>query len=129
MILLDNDFPGPSTIGQVRIESYLVMPSKKIYLPQTTRQDFFQALSMIQNAQSLIKMAFFLAPLSARDSFVVNIEFEGMTLNEMADPSCANWVHHVQYVLPQVCIIVLLVFCSLLHDASGILISNNPPKN
>lgn len=37
----------------------------------------------------------------ARDSFVVNQEFEGLTVNEMADPSCANWVHHVQYVLPQ----------------------------
>lgn len=37
----------------------------------------------------------------ARDSFVVNTEFEGLTLNEMTDPSCANWVHHVQYVLPQ----------------------------
>ncbi|KAL9952056.1 hypothetical protein ACROYT_G039256 [Oculina patagonica] len=37
----------------------------------------------------------------ARDSFVVNLEFEGLTVNEMTDPSCANWVHHVQYVLPQ----------------------------
>ena len=33
---------------------------------------------------------------------MVNQEFEGLTINEMADPSCANWVHHVQYVLPQV---------------------------
>lgn len=36
-----------------------------------------------------------------RDSFVVNQEFEGLTINDMADPSCASWVHHVQYVLPQ----------------------------
>ncbi|XP_068681378.1 radial spoke head protein 4 homolog A-like [Montipora foliosa] len=36
-----------------------------------------------------------------RDSFVVNQEFEGLTVNEMTDPSCSNWVHHVQYILPQ----------------------------
>lgn len=39
--------------------------------------------------------------IGARDSFVVNHEFEGLSINDMADPSCANWVHHVQYVLPQ----------------------------
>ena len=33
---------------------------------------------------------------------MVNQEFEGLTINDMSDPSCANWVHHVQYVLPQV---------------------------
>ncbi|XP_015751220.1 PREDICTED: radial spoke head protein 4 homolog A-like [Acropora digitifera] len=36
-----------------------------------------------------------------RDSFVVNQEFEGLTINDMTDLSCSNWVHHVQYILPQ----------------------------
>jgi len=39
MILLKDDLPGPWTIEQVRFKSYL--PSKKIYLSQTTGQDFF----------------------------------------------------------------------------------------
>ena len=40
---------------------------------------------------------------------MVNHEFEGLSINDMADPSCANWVHHVQYVLPQVsCALVTL---------------------
>ncbi|EDO48571.1 predicted protein [Nematostella vectensis] len=38
---------------------------------------------------------------AARDTFVVNQEFEGLTVGDMTDPSCANWVHHVQYILPQ----------------------------
>ena len=37
-----------------------------------------------------------------RDSFIVNTEFEGLSARDLADPSLANWVHHVQYVLPQV---------------------------
>lgn len=36
-----------------------------------------------------------------RDSFVVNQEFEGLTINDMTDLSFSNWVHHVQYILPQ----------------------------
>ncbi|XP_065833618.1 radial spoke head protein 6 homolog A-like [Oscarella lobularis] len=36
-----------------------------------------------------------------RDSFIVNTEFEGLSARDLADPSLANWVHHVQYVLPQ----------------------------
>ncbi|KAK3731868.1 hypothetical protein QZH41_008328, partial [Actinostola sp. cb2023] len=38
---------------------------------------------------------------AVRDTFVVNQEFEGLGVNDMVEPSCANWVHHVQYVLPQ----------------------------
>ena len=45
-------------------------------------------------------LLFFL--ISGRDSFVVNQEFEGLTINDMTDLSCSNWVHHVQYILPQV---------------------------
>jgi len=36
-----------------------------------------------------------------RDHFVENIDFEGMPVRDLADPSLANWVHHVQHVLPQ----------------------------
>lgn len=42
MILLENDLPGPLTIEQVSFKSYL--PSKKIYLSETTGQDFFLVL-------------------------------------------------------------------------------------
>lgn len=38
---------------------------------------------------------------AGRDSFIVNEEFEGMPVRELADPSLANWVHHVQHILPQ----------------------------
>ena len=38
MILLEDDFPAPVSFGQVSFISYL--PSKKIYLPLTTRWDF-----------------------------------------------------------------------------------------
>merc|ERR1712050_576164 len=37
----------------------------------------------------------------ARDNFVENPEFEGIPVRELADPSLANWVHHVQHILPQ----------------------------
>ena len=47
---------------------------------------------------------------------MVNQEFEGLAINEMADPSCANWVHHVQYVLPQVCVIYTLNRLDLRHN-------------
>lgn len=40
--------------------------------------------------------------LVARDSFVVNAEYEGMSYKELADTSLSGWVHHVQYILPQV---------------------------
>lgn len=36
-----------------------------------------------------------------RDNFMINEEFEGMPVRELADPSLANWVHHVQHILPQ----------------------------
>ena len=35
---------------------------------------------------------------------MLNIDFEGISVRELADPSLNNWVHHVQHVLPQVCI-------------------------
>eukprot|EP00918_Siedleckia_nematoides_P107558 GHVU01234607.1.p1 GENE.GHVU01234607.1~~GHVU01234607.1.p1 ORF type:complete len:407 (+),score=107.40 GHVU01234607.1:443-1663(+) len=36
-----------------------------------------------------------------RDNFVENADFEGIPVRELVDPSLANWVHHVQNVLPQ----------------------------
>ena len=42
MFLLEDDLAGPFSIGQVSFKSYL--PSKKIYLSQTTGWDFFLAL-------------------------------------------------------------------------------------
>jgi len=36
-----------------------------------------------------------------RDNFVENLDFEGIPTKELADPSLANWVHHVQHILPQ----------------------------
>ena len=59
-------------------------------------------LSTIHSLRHYINTKFNALKFSARDSFVVNHEFEGLSINDMADPSCANWVHHVQYVLPQV---------------------------
>ena len=38
---------------------------------------------------------------SERDNFVENIDFEGIPVRELIDPSLSNWVHHVQHVLPQ----------------------------
>ena len=37
---------------------------------------------------------------------MVNQEFEGLTINDMTDLSCSNWVHHVQYILPQVQLLI-----------------------
>ena len=42
MILPEDDFPGPSPIGQVSKKRFL--PSKKIYLSPTTQWDFFKPL-------------------------------------------------------------------------------------
>lgn len=39
---------------------------------------------------------------TVRDSYMLNVDFEGVSVRELADPSLHNWVHHVQYVLPQV---------------------------
>jgi len=36
-----------------------------------------------------------------RDNFVENLDFEGIPVRELCDPSLSNWVHHVQHVLPQ----------------------------
>ena len=38
---------------------------------------------------------------AGRDSFVVNMDFEGIPVKELADPALSNWVHHVQHILPQ----------------------------
>ncbi|CAB4027096.1 radial spoke head 4 homolog A-like [Paramuricea clavata] len=37
-----------------------------------------------------------------RDTFVSNPEFEGLSVGELIDASLTNWVHHLQYILPQV---------------------------
>lgn len=36
-----------------------------------------------------------------RDSYMLNVDFEGISVRELADASLHNWVHHVQHVLPQ----------------------------
>jgi len=36
-----------------------------------------------------------------RDNFVENVDFEGIPVRDLADPSLQNWVHHVQHILPQ----------------------------
>jgi hypothetical protein len=40
--------------------------------------------------------------VSVRDTFVSNPEFEGLSVGELIDASLTNWVHHIQYILPQV---------------------------
>lgn len=37
-----------------------------------------------------------------RDAYILNTEFEGINVQELADPSLNNWVHHMQHILPQV---------------------------
>ena len=37
----------------------------------------------------------------ARESYETNVDFEGLSLQELTDPLMHNWVHHVQYILPQ----------------------------
>jgi len=36
-----------------------------------------------------------------KTDFVENPEFEGIPVRDLADPSLANWVHHVLHILPQ----------------------------
>jgi radial spoke head protein 4/6 len=36
-----------------------------------------------------------------RESFIKNEEYEGIAVEELTSPELANWVHHVQYLLPQ----------------------------
>ncbi|XP_063958818.1 radial spoke head protein 4 homolog A-like [Lytechinus pictus] len=36
-----------------------------------------------------------------RDSFIESPDFEGIPVKDLVDPSMANWVHHVQHILPQ----------------------------
>ena len=40
--------------------------------------------------------------LAGRDNFVESLDFEGVPVRELCDPSLSNWVHHVQHILPQV---------------------------
>ncbi|XP_047131645.1 radial spoke head protein 4 homolog A isoform X1 [Hydra vulgaris] len=37
----------------------------------------------------------------AHKSYMVNDEFEGLSINELTDPSMTSWVHHAHYLLPQ----------------------------
>nr|KAG5688285.1 hypothetical protein BaRGS_033945 [Batillaria attramentaria] len=37
----------------------------------------------------------------ARDHFVNNLDFEGIPVRDLTDPTLSNWVHHVQHILPQ----------------------------
>lgn len=36
-----------------------------------------------------------------RENFVINTEFEPIPIRDLIDTSLSNWVHHVQYILPQ----------------------------
>lgn len=38
---------------------------------------------------------------AGRENFVENLDFEGVPVRELCDPSLSNWVHHVQHILPQ----------------------------
>ncbi|KAL5008497.1 hypothetical protein ScPMuIL_014078 [Solemya velum] len=38
---------------------------------------------------------------AARDNFVENLDFEGIPVRDLVEPSLNNWVHHVQHILPQ----------------------------
>ena len=40
--------------------------------------------------------------MDARDTFAVNEEFEPISVQELVDESLSRWVHHVQFILPQV---------------------------
>lgn len=37
----------------------------------------------------------------SKTEYIENPEFEGIPVRDLADPSLANWVHHVQHILPQ----------------------------
>ena len=79
MILLEDDFPEPLPIGQVSFKSFL--PSKKIYLSQTTRQDFFQVLLF---AESLI----FRAAVEPRSSLEI---LSNTCLNDIFETYLGYW--------------------------------------
>lgn len=36
-----------------------------------------------------------------RDSYMLNVDYEGIPLKELTDSSMLNWVHHTQHILPQ----------------------------
>ncbi|VDP90814.1 unnamed protein product [Echinostoma caproni] len=38
---------------------------------------------------------------ASRETFVVNPDYEPVSIFELSDPSLANWVHHASYILPQ----------------------------
>ena len=40
--------------------------------------------------------------MDARDTFAVNEEFEPVSVQELVDETFSRWVHHVQFILPQV---------------------------
>ena len=40
--------------------------------------------------------------MDARDTFAVNEEFEPVPVLELVDETLSRWVHHVQFILPQV---------------------------
>ena len=35
------------------------------------------------------------------ESYTINVEFEGCSLQELVDSSMQSWVHHTQHILPQ----------------------------
>jgi len=37
----------------------------------------------------------------ARDTYMTNVDYEGMGVRELTDPTLHNWVHHEQHILPQ----------------------------
>ena len=53
-----------------------------------------------------------------RDNYVQNLDFEGLSVRELAEPTAApaNWVHHVLHILPQVC---ELIFIGLAIQLTG----------
>jgi len=38
---------------------------------------------------------------SFHENYMTNVEFEGISLKDLADPSMQHWVHHTQHILPQ----------------------------
>lgn len=42
--------------------------------------------------------------LTARENFMENPDYEGIPVKDLVDPTFSNWVHHVQHILPQVCL-------------------------
>ena len=37
-----------------------------------------------------------------REYIVENLDFEGIPVRDLCEPSLQHWVHHVQHILPQV---------------------------